>query len=391
MVDHLSQKPRILLLSTAYLPLVGGSELAIRNLTERMQDYEFDMVTGRYGHEMPSTEHVGRIHVFRVGGPFHRLSFLLPKMFMPFAIFLKAWSLARNRQYTLVHAYQASQAAGAAWLLSFMMPDLPRLITVQEGKDLDSQSWLVRTARRMILKRATAVSVISRFLADFVKKETSAPIHVIPNGVSLARFVGRPDIDMMRQAFEHMAVGPHHRVILSVSRLVPKNGLSNLIRALAIVRREIVYDEPVLVLIGSGALEGELKHLSLLEGVSDSVRFLGHVEHSKLPAYLHAANVFARPSLSEGMGSAFLEAMASGTPVVASTVGGIADFLEDGKTGFACDPHDPQSIADSIIKALKGDESVKEIARSAREMVQKKYDWDAIARSMEDVYEKVSI
>lgn len=390
MVDHLNKKPRILLLSTAYLPLVGGSELAIRNLTDRMQGYEFDMVTGRYGADMPETEQVGRVRVYRVGGALTARLFLVPKAFLPLAIFFKARRLAKQNDYALVHAYQASQAAGAAWLLSFIVPSMPRLVTVQEGKNLNEQDALIRMFRRWILRRANAVTVISAYLRDAVKQLTDVPTHIIPNGVALERFTQRPDIAVMKDAHEHMGTGPHHRVIVSVSRLVPKNGLANLIRALALVRQEIVHDEPVLVLIGTGPLEEELKHLSLLEGVSDSVKFIGHVEHGRLPAYLHAAHVFARPSLSEGMGSAFLEAMAAGTPVVASRVGGIADFLEEGATGFVCDPNEPVSIADALIRALKGDDSVKTIVDRARRMVQEKYDWNIIARSMEKVYEEIT-
>jgi hypothetical protein len=143
MADHLNKKPRILLFSTAYLPLVGGSELAIRNLAERMQGYEFDMVTARYSADVPETEQLGRVRVFRVGGKLHAFSFLVPKALLPVALFLKAWRLTRINQYAMAHAYQASQAAGALWLLSWFMPDLPRLVTVQEGKDL---RWCVGSA-----------------------------------------------------------------------------------------------------------------------------------------------------------------------------------------------------------------------------------------------------
>ena len=308
---------------------------------------------------------------------------------MPIAIFIAAWRLARKNNYVLVHAYQASQAAGAAWLLSWVMPQMPRLVTVQEGKDLASQNTLTRWFRRLILRRASAVTVISEHLEKFVRGETTSPIYIIPNGVSLSRFAYRPDIVTMKRVYEHMGVGPHHRIIVSVSRMVQKNGLANLIRALARVRSEIVHDEPVLVLIGTGEQESELKHLTILEGVSNSVRFLGHVEHSKLPGYLHAAHVFARPSLSEGMGSAFLEAMAAGTPVVASTVGGIRDFLTDEETGLVCDPKDPDDIGRVLTRGLTDRKMREKVSQRALEMVKERYDWDHIARGMESVYHNV--
>src|SRR4051812_29980408 len=113
----MQEKPRILILSTTYLPLIGGSELAIRHITDRLERYDFDMVTSRHSADVAATEEVGRIRVFRAGGRLSRLTVLLPKNLMPLAIAITAWRLARTHRYVAVHAYQASQAAGAAWLI----------------------------------------------------------------------------------------------------------------------------------------------------------------------------------------------------------------------------------------------------------------------------------
>src|SRR5512135_2650590 len=151
-------RPRILILSTAYLPLIGGSELAIHHIAEQLTDYDFDLVTGRYDASARLMETIGRVRVFRAGGRWARASLVLPKLLLPVAIAITALRLTRFHRYTAVHAYQASQAAGAAWLLKFVRPRIPLIISVQEGKDLEHQPWLVRRFRTLLLRRADAIT-----------------------------------------------------------------------------------------------------------------------------------------------------------------------------------------------------------------------------------------
>jgi glycosyltransferase involved in cell wall biosynthesis len=99
--------------------------------------------------------------------------------------------------------------------------------------------------------------------------------------------------------------------------------------------------------------------------------------------------VFARPSLSEGLGSAFLEAMAGHVPVVASAVGGIPDIVHHEKTGLICDPHDPTSIADAIVRLMTDSALEAHIVGEASRFVQD-YDWSRIVQRMSAIYESLS-
>src|SRR5450830_1923431 len=114
----MQEKSRILILTTAYLPQVGGSELAIKNITDRLPEFNFDLITSRFSSNVPSFEKIGNVNVYRIGNSLSRFSFFLPKNFLPIAVFFKARQLiTRQGAYDLVHAYQASQAAGGGWLL----------------------------------------------------------------------------------------------------------------------------------------------------------------------------------------------------------------------------------------------------------------------------------
>ena len=179
-----------------------------------------------------------------------------------------------------------------------------------------------------------------------------------------------------------------------------KNGVGDLIEAL-----RYLPDNIKLIICGSGALEKDYKLKARSLQLEHRVHFLGHIPHEQLPDYLHIADVFCRPSLSEGMGSSFVEAMAAGLPVVATPVGGIPDFLfspshlfrggsEGGVlshewnekiTGLFCEVENPESIAEKVQLLLTNDELRNRIIANASKMVREKYGWDGIAERMESI------
>ena len=295
------------------------------------------MVTGRLdGVDVP-TERMGRLTVIRAGGRWSRLALFLPKALLPIAMAVTALRLMRRHDYRLVHAYQASQAAGAAWLIKLVRPSVPLILTLQEGKELSQQNVLVRVARALLIRRADVVTAISQHLAAYARRYTSAPIYCIPNGV---------DVEQMQSV---TAVRRAHD-ILTISRLVEKNNVANLIRAMVHVR--VTFPDARLVIVGDGPLRSSLAMLVAECRVADAVEFRGSVAHQDVALFLASAGVFARPSLSEGLGTVFLEAMAARVPVVASAVGGIPDIVHDGETGLWCDPRDPKSIADARFESF---------------------------------------
>jgi glycosyltransferase involved in cell wall biosynthesis len=102
--------------------------------------------------------------------------------------------------------------------------------------------------------------------------------------------------------------------------------------------------------------------------------------------YLQASDIFIRPSLSEGFGNSFIEAMASGIPVIATPVGGIVDFLTDGETGLFCEVKNPRSIAQKVEKLIKDRESREYIVKNAKKMVEEDYAWTNIVGEMKEVF-----
>ncbi len=376
---------RVLILTTAYLPQVGGSELAIKNITDRLPGIYFDLITSRpsagESKNFPEYEKIGNVNVYRVGNSLGLSTFLLPKNFFPVAVFFKACRLIRQHgPYDVIHAYQASQAAGGGWLLKWRYPDIPFIVTMQEGKILNQQSWLMRFFRHLIFRKVDEVTVISNYLARYVKTQNSkVPISVIPNGVDLEKF--KVKSLKLKVANEN--------TIITVSRLVEKNGMGDLIEAMAIVGSEI--PDARLMIIGSGPLEKSLKFKVKSLRLENNIEFLGEIANEETPGYLSMADVFVRPSISEGLGTAFLEAMAMGLPVIGTPVGGIPDFLKDSETGLFCKVSDSKDLADKIVKILKDEQLRERIIKNGRALVAEKYNWDIIANNFAKIYERVQL
>ena len=380
----MQQKSRILILSTAYLPHIGGSELAIKNITDRINNFEFDLITARLS-DLPEYERIGNVNVFRVGGFLSMSKFILPKLTLPLAVFFKARSLLKQNDYKLIHGFQASGASGAGWLIKFFYPNILFVLTLQEGKDLASQGFLINFFRRLIIGKADYATAISNYLAGYVSKvNSSLKVKVIPNGVDFYNFSKDFSYGELADLEKSLGIQPDDKVIISVSRLVPKNGLDLLIEAVSEIKK-LGNSEIKLLILGVGPLKKELVSSIKYQGLEDSVIFAGTIGQEELPKYLKISDVFIRPSRSEGLGSAFLEAMAAGVPIIGTKVGGIPDFLEDRKTGLFTKP-EPKDIASKINIILENSVLRQEIIKNSSNLVREKYNWNNIADEFDKSY-----
>lgn len=222
--------------------------------------------------------------------------------------------------------------------------------------------------------QADYIQVISNYLSDWAKVVgAKCPIEVVPNGVDLAIFRPKWQIENLTK-----------KIIITVSRLVEKNGVAFLIEAMKDIDGE-------LWIIGDGQLRGELEKLAQEFKLENRVKFFGSKESEMVAELLSQASVFVRPSLSEGLGNAFLEAMAVGVPTVGTSIGGIVDFLIDGQTGWICQVKSGTSIASTLNKILdpRGQDQVAEVVSNAKKMVTEKYDWQKISGCMLLIFEKL--
>lgn len=393
---------RILLFSLVYYPrFVGGAEVAIKEITDRIpvEDISFDMVTLRTKGEIRE-EHIGNVRVVRVGPLF--VPFWLRKYLFPFVGSMTARRLHKKKAYDAVWSMMANYAGFAALFFKFSHKNIPFILTLQEGDSLEHirhRVGILYPLFKRIFTRADRIQAISNYLAEWARyMGVTKHVSVIPNGVDVENFQLSISNFQKEELRNKLGIKENEKIIITTSRLVKKNGVGDLIEAMKHLPEEVK-----LFVVGTGHLEDKLRRETRSSNLEERVIFLGFIPHAELSEYLHVADVFCRPSLSEGLGISFLEAMASGVPVVATPVGGIPDFLvspstlfrggtlggaesNDKITGIFCEVNNPKSIAEKIQLLLSNEGLRQKIIENASKMVRENYDWDGIAKKMQAVF-----
>ena len=379
-------KPTVLIFSTAYLPMVGGAELAIKEITDRLgQDFNFVLFTARLKRSLSKHECLGAVDVFRFG--FGAIPFL-DKLFSPFLAAYFARKFIKKNKTVLFWSMMATYTSGAPFILKVLglNKGVPILLTLQEG---DSESHLKFSnlgltgfSWMMAVRLADKIQVISRFLRDFSMR-IGAPaekIVIVPNGADLNIFNKDVAPEELRELKIKHGINDKQKVVITASRLVHKNAVDVLIKAIAEI------PDAHLFIAGAGPEEKTLKELASLLRLEKRIHFMGNMSHGALSKYYNIAHVFARPSRSEGLGSAFLEAMGAGLPIIGTNIGGIPDFLKHNETGLFCEVDDPRDLAIKIKRFLHDPDFRKKIGQNAKKLVYENYSWDKIAVTMGGIF-----
>ncbi len=391
---------KVLIFSVVYGPRFwGGAELAAHEITKRIapQDTSFDMITLRFDSSLPREETMGNVHVYRIGfatknpdiKDLSSFPLSLNKYLFPFLGFLKALSLHHKKRYDAVWAIMANYAGFAALFFKLLNPRATFILTLQEGDPISHIKRRVRFVAPLfahIFRKADIVQAISEHLARFGRDMGARePVRVIPNGVDNSTFKIPHSTFQTDELRQELGLMENDKIFITVSRLVEKNAVEDSIEALTFLPQEVK-----LLVVGIGPLEKELRETAERLGVASRVFFLGHIEHNELPRYLSLAHVFVRPSLSEGLGNSFIEAMAMGIPIVGTPVGGIPDFLKDEETGLFCEVKNPKSIARQAARLFADHILREKMIANARRLALTRYDWGAIAQTFEeDVFSKI--
>lgn len=394
---------KILIFSLAYFPKhVGGAEVAIKEITDRISPslYEFHMVTLRFDSFLPKTEKIGNIFVHRIGfskrnpsmADLKKFPLHLNKFLFQFWAFFKALSLHRRLKFDCIWAMMAHSCGVPAVLFKLSNPKVKYLLTLQEG---DPPEYIERKMLPLfpLFKRAftTAdmIQSISTFLSLWAKKMgATCPMVIVPNAVDIKHFSQDYPEEEIKVIKEKLNKKKNDVFLITTSRLVKKNACDDVIRALPLLPKNYHF-----IILGTGPDEDMLRALAKGLSVESRVQFVGQIGHAELPKYLKASDIFIRPSLSEGMGNSFVEAMSARLPVIATQEGGIRDFLFDPEknpekepTGRAVLARDPKGIARATKLYMSEKGETLKIINNAEKMAKEKYDWNLIA---EDMREKV--
>lgn len=258
---------------------------------------------------------------------------------------------------------------------------------VASKRSLDRYPALLpRLACRLGNGLAHRVAVNAEAVARVVAAEEGCSrrkMVLIPNGVTEETLAHSAD---RRTARLRLDLPPDGPVVGAISRLAWKKGVRHLVDAMPRLLESV--PDATLVIIGDGPLRGELETQAVALGVRDRIRFLG--SRADALDLLAAFDVFVLPSLIEGMSNALLEAMAARLPVVATDVGGNAEVMVDGETGFLVPAGDASQLAGAVLKLLHAPELGREMGAAGRRRVERDYRAEAMVRRLEELYEQLT-
>ncbi len=381
---------------------MGGSDRVIWSLARELValGHELRILVPRTAPGWPLVSHLEGVAIFRYRDPLHSFSTLyLPSLWLARAAVRAA---LRGWQPDVVHAHQgisglAAAWAGArplcytfygAWHLEFLHDAATRL-DMPGWKRWTRPLWaptkarLARRIERAAVRRSDQVIVLSTFSArqlDSIHGVPASRVSLIPGGVDLKQFAPVPD---RRAAREALGLSPQRPLLFTVRRLVPRMGLDGLLHALAKL------PGVRLVIGGSGWLQPRLKEAAVALGVADRVHFPGFIPDTELPRYYQAADLVVLPSVAlEGFGLITLEALACGTPVVATPAGGAADVLAPLDPTWLAADTTPEVLArtiSAVLDRLRTDPAVSERCRAHAA----EYAWEHIVGRYEALYQSL--
>ncbi|WP_432115865.1 glycosyltransferase family 4 protein [Streptomyces sp. S1] len=377
---------KTLIVTNDFPPRPGGIQAFLHNMAlrldpERVVVYASTWKRGREGAEATAA--------FDAEQPFtvvrDRTTMLLPTP----RVTARATALLREHGC-------ASVWFGAAAPLGLMAPALRRagarrLVATTHGHEA---GWAQLPAARQLLRRIGEGTDTITYLGEYTRSRIASaltPAAVgrmvqLPPGVDEKTFHPGSGGDAVRAR-----LGLSDRpVVVCVSRLVPRKGQDTLIRALPGILRRV--PDAVLLIVGGGPYENDLRRLAAETGVAGSVRFTGAVPWAELPAHYGAGDVFAMPCRTrrggldvEGLGIVYLEASATGLPVVAGDSGGAPDAVLDGETGWVVRGDSPEETADRVTTLLLDPELRARMGERGRAWVEEKWRWDLLAERLREL------
>lgn len=375
---------RLLFITQDFPPDVGGIQTYSWEVAHRLAARADHMTV--MAPDRPDTASVDSAASFRVlrlpGRPD-----LLPLSLLP-ALPARA---RRTQADVAVHAQW--QTVGASVLARALLGRPRRIVCAAHGRELlfnpaSAYPGLGATydcLRRTLLHQVDAFLPVSHYTAGLLHEKGISPrrTHVVPNGTDPGRFRPRDGAPLRER------LGLTDRtLLLTVGRLVRHKGIDTVLRALPTLAEDC--PDVAHVIAGAGPDRSRLERIADRRGVRGRVRFVGEIDHDRLPLYYSAADLFVMPAREdppsvEGFGLVFLEANACGTPVIGTCTGGIPDAIREGETGLLVPPNAPDALAEAAVHVLTSPEVAERLGRQGRHRAVHEANWDVIADRIYDL------
>jgi len=288
-------------------------------------------------------------------------------------------TLLLQEKFDIVHTHGSQDAWCAAFALLGMSPR-PHLLRTKHNifpiREHFANRWLYgrMTEKIICISRAVLEYCAAK---PYLRRENLVLIHSAVN----AELYARGDREKIRK---ELGLGGHY-VAGIVGRLRPEKGHHTLLEAFARLKDRA--PDMMLVVCGDGSIFQELSDFAKANAISARMIFTGF--RTDIPDILSALDVFILPSLSEGLGTAVLEAGAAGLPIIASNVGGIPDIIEDGASGILVPPTDVSALAEAIKSVYSNPEKAKLLGMAAQRRVRQHFSEKALVDKNESLYQSL--
>lgn len=366
---------RILFITDKFIPERGGSQIIFGQTYAHLRGHEVTVVTRAW----PGDREVDAAYPHRVVRvPYSRVPRLRSPMLW-LTLDRVAKRLARKERFDQIHCGQTVETAPLGVRLARKL-GVPCVVhTFAEDVTTYLRHPFYGPMMRQGLREATMVTSISKFTVEHLRNLglPDEKIRLLYPGVTPEawRSTGR-EVEIRRR-FNLEG----KKVILTVSRLIPRKGQDTVLQALPSVLQQV--PNAVYLVVGGGPEEARLRSLAAQLGVNDHVRWVGSIPNSETVDYYHACDLFVMPNREmpngdiEGFGLVFLEANACGKAVIGGRSGGAVDAIEDGVSGYLVDPTSPAELATRLVALLKDDRLRAELGARGQRRALNEFTWDA--------------
>jgi D-inositol-3-phosphate glycosyltransferase len=385
----------------------GGQNVYVGQVAKHLAaiGYDVDVFTRRDGDLLPDVAAwVNGVRIVHVpAGPpsFVRKEDLLPHM-DDFTKYVVGFFKRQRRPYDLVHANffmsalvaaDVKRRLGIPFVVTFHALGRVRRLHQLDADDFPDERFAIE--ERCIAEADAVIAECPQDEEDLIRHYDADPAKVvmIPGGVDPG------DFWPMSKQFARVALGftPDERIVLQLGRMVPRKGVDTAVRGFARLVREGDVSAR-LVIVGGASDEpdpavtpeiGRLMAIAKEEGVTDSVTFAGREPPERLKLFYSAADAFVSVPWYEPFGITPLEAMACGTPVIGSNVGGIKFTVRDGETGYLVPPRDPDAVAERLAHLYRHPRIRDVLGRKGVQRVHDMFTWQGVAASIAALYERI--
>jgi glycosyltransferase involved in cell wall biosynthesis len=370
------------MLIPSYFPLVGGAEIQLSGLLQRVDRDRFALfVLTRRIEGTNSADMDGHTPVFRLPAPLCAGTFF-------FSALRYLWR--RRKEYDAIHVFSFDSPALTGAVIKHFFPEKKLILRIPRfgtGSAFDrlTRTPLGRARLRFVLNKADAIIPLCSDATDALKTigVPEDKLARIPNGVD-ADYFDPPGDELKRMLKRSFGIAEDAFVGIVVARLIPRKNVMRLLEAWN--RVVAVHPDSALIIAGGGPEGPRLSEYAKANFHGRSVIFTGNTSREEVARLLKTADAFVSYSDSEGMSNAMLEAMSSGLPVVAARGPGIDQMVDHTRTGFLFDAERQMDGADYLMRLAEDTALARKMSEAVRGVVESRYSFRSIARDVERLY-----